>query len=140
HIVELARDDDRPYALDYAERLFDDVFELHGDRVRADDAAVVAGLARFDGRTVAFAGHQKGRDLKDRVRRNFGSAHPEGYRKAIRTMEIADRHGFPLLTFVDTPGAYPGIAAEQHGQGGAIARSHAVMLRLRVPTIACIVG
>jgi acetyl-CoA carboxylase carboxyl transferase subunit alpha len=140
HIVELARDDERPYTLDYVERLFEDVFELHGDRVRADDAAVVAGIGRFDGRAVAFIGHQKGRDIKDRVRRNFGSAHPEGYRKAIRTMELADRHGFPIVTFVDTPGAYPGVAAEQHGQGGAIARSHATMLRIAVPTVACIVG
>jgi acetyl-CoA carboxylase carboxyl transferase subunit alpha len=140
HIVELARDDERPYTLDYVERLFEDVFELHGDRVRADDAAVVAGFGRFDGRTVAFVGHQKGRDLKDRVRRNFGSAHPEGYRKAMRTMAIADRQRFPVITFVDTPGAYPGIAAEQHGQGGAIARAHAVMLKLTVPTVACVVG
>ncbi len=139
-IVELAREDDRPYTLDYVERLFDDVFRVHGDRVRADDAAVVAGLGRFDGRTVVFVGHQKGRDIKDRVRRNFGSAHPEGYRKAIRTMELADRHDFPVLTFVDTPGAYPGVAAEQHGQGGAIARSHATMLRLSVPTVACVIG
>ena len=138
--VELARHQDRPYTLDYVERLFEDVFELHGDRVRADDAAVVAGLGRFEGRTVAFVGHQKGRDIKDRVRRNFGSAHPEGYRKAMRTMELADAHGFPLITFVDTPGAYPGVAAEQHGQGGAIARSHATMLRIAVPTVACIVG
>jgi acetyl-CoA carboxylase carboxyl transferase subunit alpha len=139
-IVERARDDERPYTLDYVERLFEDVFEFHGDRVRADDAAVVTGLGRFNGRTVAFAGHQKGRDLKDRVRRNFGSAHPEGYRKAMRTMAIADRQRIPLVTFVDTPGAYPGVAAEQHGQGGAIARSHAVMLKLTVPAVACIVG
>jgi len=140
HVVELARDDDRPYTLDYVERLFEDVFRLHGDRVRADDAAIVAGLGRFDGRTVAFIGHQKGRDIKDRVRRNFGSAHPEGYRKAIRTMELADRHNFPLVTFVDTPGAYPGVAAEQHGQGGAIARCHAAMLRVGVPALACVIG
>jgi acetyl-CoA carboxylase carboxyl transferase subunit alpha len=139
-IVELARDDGRPYTLDYVERLFEDVFELRGDRVRADDAAVVTGLGRFNGRTVAFVGHQKGRDLKDRVRRNFGSAHPEGYRKAMRTMAMADRQRIPLITFIDTPGAYPGVAAEQHGQGGAIARSHAVMLNLAVPTVACIVG
>jgi acetyl-CoA carboxylase carboxyl transferase subunit alpha len=139
-IVELARDDERPYTLDYVERLFDDVFRLHGDRVRADDAAVVAGLGRFEGRTVAFIGHQKGRDIKDRVRRNFGSAHPEGYRKAIRTMELADLHDLPIVTFVDTPGAYPGVAAEQHGQGGAIARSHATMLRIGVPTVACVIG
>jgi acetyl-CoA carboxylase carboxyl transferase subunit alpha len=140
HAVELARDDDRPYTLDYVERLFDDVFRIHGDRVRADDAAVVAGLAKFDGRTIVFVGHQKGRDLKDRVRRNFGSAHPEGYRKAMRAMKLANRHGFPVISLVDTPGAYPGVAAEQHGQGGAIARSHAVMLRLEVPTVACIIG
>jgi acetyl-CoA carboxylase carboxyl transferase subunit alpha len=139
-IVELARDDERPYTLDYVERLFEDVFRVHGDRVRADDAAVVAGLGRFDGRTVAFVGHQKGRDIKDRVRRNFGSAHPEGYRKAIRTMELAERHGLPIVTFVDTPGAYPGVAAEQHGQGGAIARSHAAMLRVGIPTVACVIG
>src|SRR5829696_880286 len=140
HVVEIARDDDRPYTLAYVERLFEDVDRLHGDRVRADDAAIVAGLGRFDGRTVAFVGHQKGRDIKDRVRRNFGSAHPEGYRKAIRTMELADRHDFPLVTFVDTPGAYPGVAAEQHGQGGAIARCHAAMLRLGVPAVACVIG
>jgi acetyl-CoA carboxylase carboxyl transferase subunit alpha len=139
-IVELARDEDRPYTLDYVERLFEDVFRIHGDRVRADDAAVVAGLGRFDGRTVAFVGQQKGRDIKDRVRRNFGSAHPEGYRKAMRTMALADQHGFPLISFVDTPGAYPGVAAEQHGQGGAIARAHAAMLRIEVPTVACIIG
>jgi acetyl-CoA carboxylase carboxyl transferase subunit alpha len=140
HTVELARDDDRPYTLDYVERLFDDVFRIHGDRVRADDAAVVAGLGKFEGRTIVFVGHQKGRDLKDRVRRNFGSAHPEGYRKAMRAMKLANRHGFPVISLVDTPGAYPGVAAEQHGQGGAIARSHAVMLRLEVPTVACIIG
>src|SRR5215218_2825961 len=140
HVVELARDDDRPYTLDYVERLFEDVFRIHGDRVRADDAAIVAGLGRFDGRTVAFIGHQKGRDIKDRVRRNFGSALPEGYRKAIRMMEPADRHSIPLVTFVDTPGAYPGVAAEQHGQGGAIARCHQTMLRLGVPAVACVIG
>src|SRR5829696_1285789 len=140
HVVELARDDDRPYTLDYVERLFEDVFRIHGDRVRADDAAIVAGLGSFDGRTVAFIGHQKGRDIKDRVRRNFGSAHPEGYRKAIRMMELADRHSIPLVTFVDTPGAYPGVAAEQHGQGGAIARCHQTMLRIGVPAVACVIG
>jgi acetyl-CoA carboxylase carboxyl transferase subunit alpha len=138
--VQLARHEDRPYTLDYVERLLDDWVELHGDRGRADDHAVVAGLGRFDGRTVALVGQQKGRDIKDRIDRNFGSAHPEGYRKAMRLMELADRHGFPLLTLVDTPGAYPGIAAEQHGQGGAIARSHALMARLGIPTVACIIG
>src|SRR5207302_1747167 len=98
------------------------------------------GLARFDGRTIALIGQQKGRDIKERTRRSFGMAYPEGYRKAMRTMDVADRHGFPLITFVDTPGAYPGVAAEQHGQGGAIARSQARMLRLQVPTIACVIG
>jgi acetyl-CoA carboxylase carboxyl transferase subunit alpha len=126
--------------LDYVERLLEDWVELHGDRGRADDHAVVAGLGRFEGRTVAVVGQQKGRDIKDRIDRNFGSAHPEGYRKAMRTMELANRHGFPLITLVDTPGAYPGVAAEQHGQGGAIARSHALMARVEIPTVACIIG
>jgi acetyl-CoA carboxylase carboxyl transferase subunit alpha len=138
--VQLARHEDRPYTLDYVERLVDDWVELHGDRGRADDHAIVAGLGRFDGRTVAVVGQQKGRDIKDRIDRNFGSAHPEGYRKAMRVMELANRHAFPLVTLVDTPGAYPGVAAEQHGQGGAIARSHALMARLEVPAVACIIG
>ena len=138
--VELARHQDRPYTLDYVTRLFDDFFELRGDRFRADDQAIVAGLAKFDGRTVALVGQQKGRDTKERAQRNFGMAYPEGYRKAMRTMQLADTFGFPLITFVDTPGAYPGVAAEQHGQGGAIARSQAVMLRLRTPTVACVIG
>jgi acetyl-CoA carboxylase carboxyl transferase subunit alpha len=138
--VELARHDERPFTLDYVARLFDDFFELHGDRFRADDPAIVAGLGRFDGRTVAIVGQQKGRDIKERSRRNFGMAYPEGYRKAMRTMQLADTFGFPLITFVDTPGAYPGVAAEQHGQGGAIARSQAVMLRLQIPTVACVIG
>jgi len=134
--VQLARHEDRPYTLDYVERLLDDWVELHGDRGRADDHAIVAGLGRFDGTTVALVGQQKGRDIKDRIDRNFGSAHPEGYRKAMRVMELAGRHGFPVITLVDTPGAYPGIAAEQHGQGGAIARAHALMARLEVPVVA----
>jgi acetyl-CoA carboxylase carboxyl transferase subunit alpha len=138
--VELARHPERPYTLDYVDRLLDDWFELHGDRNRGDDAAIVAGLGRFAGRTIALVGQQKGRDTKERASRNFGMAYPEGYRKAMRTMELADRHGFPLVTFVDTPGAYPGVAAEQHGQGGAIARSQARMVRLDVPTVACVIG
>ena len=138
--VELARHPDRPYTLDYVERLLDDFVELHGDRGRGDDAAVVAGLGRFAGRTIALVGHQKGRDIKERTRRNFGMPYPEGYRKAMRVMELADRHGFPLVCLVDTPGAYPGVAAEQHGQGGAIARSQAVMARLGVPSLACVIG
>jgi len=138
--VELARDKNRPYTLDYVERILDDWFELHGDRGRMDDGAIVAGLGSLAGRTVALVGHQKGRDLKENVARNFGMAYPEGYRKATRTMQLADRHGFPLVTLVDTPGAYPGILAEQHGQGGAIARSQALMLRLGIPTVAVVIG
>ena len=138
--VELARHQDRPYTLDYVERLLEDWVELHGDRGRADDAALVVGLGRFNGRTVALLGNQKGRDIKERTHRNFGMAYPEGYRKAMRLMELADGHGFPLISLVDIPGAYPGVAAEQHGQGGAIARSQALMSRLNVPTIACVIG
>ena len=138
--VELARHPDRPYTLDYVERILDDFVELHGDRGRADDHAIVAGLGRFDGRTVALLGHQKGRDVKERTERNFGMAFPEGYRKAMRVMRLADQHGFPLITLIDTPGAYPGVAAEQHGQGGAIARSQALMARLGVPIVSCIIG
>ena len=138
--VELARHPDRPYTLDYVERLLEDWVELHGDRGRADDGALVTGIGRLDGRTIALVGHQKGRDVKERLDRQFGMAYPEGYHKAMRVMEIADRFGFPLLALVDTPGAYPGVAAEQHGQGGAIARSQAAMLRLSIPTVACIIG
>jgi acetyl-CoA carboxylase carboxyl transferase subunit alpha len=138
--VKLARHDDRPYTMDYVERLIEDWVELHGDRFHADDAAIVAGLGRFDGRSIALIGNQKGRDVKERSRRNFGMAYPEGYRKAMRVMELADRHGFPIISLVDIPGAYPGVAAEQHGQGGAIARSQALMARLRVPIVACVIG
>ena len=138
--VELARHQDRPYTLDYVERVCDDFIELHGDRSLADDSAIVAGLARFDGRTIALVGHQKGRDIRERTHRNFGMTYPEGYRKAMRVMEVADRHAFPVITLVDTPGAYPGVAAEQHGQGGWIARCQLQMARLGVPTIACIIG
>jgi acetyl-CoA carboxylase carboxyl transferase subunit alpha len=138
--VELARHPDRPYTLDYVERLLEDWVELHGDRGRADDGALVTGIGRLDGRTIALVGHQKGRDVKERLDRQFGMAYPEGYHKAMRVMEIADRFGFPLVSLIDTPGAYPGVAAEQHGQGGAIARSQAAMLRLSIPTVACIIG
>jgi acetyl-CoA carboxylase carboxyl transferase subunit alpha len=138
--VELARHQDRPYTLDYVARLLDDWVELHGDRGRVDDHAIVTGLGRLNGRTIVLVGHQKGRDVRERTQRNFGMAYPEGYRKAMRAMELADRHGFPLITFVDTPGAYPGVAAEQHGQGGAIARSQATMVRLRIPTVCAIIG
>jgi acetyl-CoA carboxylase carboxyl transferase alpha subunit len=138
--VELARHPERPYSLDYVNRLLDDWFELHGDRQHGDDAALVAGIGRFRGRTVVLIGNQKGRDVKERTRRNFGMAYPEGYGKAMRAMDLAERHRFPVVTLVDIPGAYPGVIAEQHGQGGAIARSQALMSRLRVPTITCVIG
>ncbi|MFN2627397.1 MAG: acetyl-CoA carboxylase carboxyltransferase subunit alpha [Gaiellaceae bacterium] len=138
--VELARHPERPYTLDYVEALLDDWFELHGDRGRADDGAMVAGLGRLDGRTVVLVGQQKGRDIQERTKRQFGMPYPEGYRKAIRAMELADRLGFPVVSLVDTPGAYPGVAAEQHGQGGMIAQSQALMARLSVPTVACVIG
>jgi acetyl-CoA carboxylase carboxyl transferase subunit alpha len=138
--VELARLAERPYTLDYVDRLLDDWFELHGDRSRADDGAMVTGLGKLDGRTVALVGQQKGRDIQERTKRQFGMPYPEGYRKAIRVLELADLHGFPVISLVDTPGAYPGVAAEQHGQGGAIAFSQAVMSRLKVPTVACVIG
>jgi acetyl-CoA carboxylase carboxyl transferase subunit alpha len=138
--VELARHQDRPYTLDYVERMFDDFIELHGDRSLADDAAVVTGVGRFGGRTVVLIGHQKGRDIRERTHRNFGMTYPEGYRKAMRVMEFADRHRFPVLTLVDTPGAYPGVVAEQHGQGGWIARCQLAMLRLGVPSVTCVIG
>src|ERR687886_2880037 len=123
--VELARHQDRPYTLDYVDRMLEDWVELHGDRARTDDGALVTGLGKLDGRTIVLIGHQKGRDVKERLDRQFGMAYPEGYVKAMRAMEIAQRFGFPVLSLVDTPGAYPGVAAEQHGQGGAIARSQA---------------
>jgi acetyl-CoA carboxylase carboxyl transferase subunit alpha len=138
--VELARHPERPYTLDYVERFVDDWVELHGDRGRADDGALVTGLGKLAGRTIALVGHQKGRDVKERLDRQFGMAFPEGYHKAMRIMEIAERFQFPLVSLVDTPGAYPGVAAEQHGQGGAIARTQAEMSRLTVPTVACIIG
>ena len=138
--VELARHPDRPYARDYIERLVEDWFELHGDHSRADDGAMVAGIGKFGGRTIVVIGQQKGRDIQERTQRQFGMAQPEGYRKAIRAMELADRHGFPLVSLVDTPGAYPGVLAEQHGQGAAIAFSQATMARLCIPTVACVIG
>ena len=138
--VELARHPERPYTLDYVGYLLDDWFELHGDRGRGDDGAMVTGLGSLGGRTILLVGQQKGRDIQERTRRQFGMPYPEGYRKAIRAFELADRFGFPVVSLVDTPGAYPGVAAEQHGQGGAIARSQAAMARLTVPTVSCIIG
>lgn len=138
--VQLARHQERPYALDYTQRLFGEQYELHGDRAFGDDPALVCGLAAYRGRTVAFVGHQKGRDLKERAHRNFGSPRPEGYRKAIRTFELADRLGYPILTFIDTQGAYPGLTSEQRGQSGMIARSLLAMARVQVPVIASVIG
>jgi acetyl-CoA carboxylase carboxyl transferase subunit alpha len=138
--VQLSRHADRPYFLDYLDRLFEDFVELHGDRAFSDDPAVVAGFASFRGRSVAVVGHQKGRTTKDKVRRNFGMAHPEGYRKACRVMEMASRFGRPVLTFIDTAGAYPGIGAEERGQAQAIGESLITMARLRVPVVATVIG
>jgi acetyl-CoA carboxylase carboxyl transferase subunit alpha len=138
--VQLSRHPNRPYALDYIERIFDDFVELHGDRRFGDDAAVVAGLARLGDRSVAIVGHQKGRSTKEKVTRNFGQAHPEGCRKALRIYEMANRFGLPILTLIDTAGAYPGIGAEERGQSEAIGACLSAMARARVPIIATIIG
>ena len=138
--VKLARHPDRPYTLDFVERLFEDFVELHGDRRFADDPAIVCGFARFHGLPVVVVGQQKGRDTKQRGYRNFGMPKPEGYRKAIRTMKLADKFGRPIFTFVDTPGAYPGIDAEERGQAEAIAYNLREMAKLKVPVIVTIIG
>ncbi len=138
--VQLSRHPDRPYMLDYLEAIFDDFMELHGDRVFSDDPAIVSGFARFEGRSVAVIGHQKGRTTKLKVERNFGMAQPEGYRKACRIMDLANRFGRPVLTFIDTPGAYPGLGAEERGQSEAIGHALMVMAELRVPVIATVIG
>ena len=138
--TELARHSDRPYTLDYVERIFTDWTELHGDRNFGDDPAMICGIARFQGEEVMVVGHQKGRDIKSRVYRNFGQPNPEGYRKALRFMQMAQKFKRPLLTFVDTPGAYPGLGAEERGQAEAIARNLREMARLRVPIITTITG
>ncbi|MEY1661488.1 acetyl-CoA carboxylase carboxyltransferase subunit alpha [Isoalcanivorax beigongshangi] len=139
-ISQLSRHPQRPYTLDYISRIFDQFDELHGDRTFADDAAIVGGLARLEGRAVMVIGHQKGRAVKEKVRRNFGMPKPEGYRKALRLMEMAERFKLPILTFVDTPGAYPGIDAEERGQSEAIARNLLVASALKVPMIATVIG
>jgi acetyl-CoA carboxylase carboxyl transferase subunit alpha len=136
----VARNADRPYTLDYVGSLMSDWVELHGDRLFGDDPAVVAGLATFRGRTVAVVGHQKGRTTKERVHRNFGQPRPEGYRKALRIMRLAERFGLPLVSFVDTPGAFPGIEGEERGQAEAIARNLVEMADLRVPIVVTITG
>lgn len=139
-ISQLSRHPRRPYFLDYIRRLFTDFDELHGDRTFADDPAIVGGIARLDDSPVMVIGHQKGRSTKEKVRRNFGMPKPEGYRKALRLMEMAERFRLPILTFIDTPGAFPGIDAEERGQSEAIARNLMVMSKLRVPIIATVVG
>lgn len=139
-IAQMARHPQRPYTLDYISQIFTDFEELHGDRHFADDAAIVGGIARLDGRPVMVIGHQKGRDVKEKVRRNFGMPKPEGYRKACRLMQMAERFNMPLLTFIDTPGAYPGIDAEERGQSEAIAWNLQIMARLKTPIIATVIG
>jgi len=138
--VQLSRHPNRPYTLDYVEHLFEDWQELHGDRRFGDDPAIVGGLARYRGRSVVVVGHQKGRSTKEKVTRNFGQAHPEGNRKACRLYELASRFGLPILTFIDTQGAYPGIGAEERGQSEAIGACLAAMARAKVPIIATIIG
>ncbi|MDX1632825.1 MAG: acetyl-CoA carboxylase carboxyltransferase subunit alpha, partial [Thermoanaerobaculia bacterium] len=136
----VARHFDRPYTLDYVELLTEEWVELHGDRSYADDPAIVSGFARFRGRPVAIVGHQKGRDTKARIRRNFGQPRPEGYRKALRIMKLAEKFGRPVLSFIDTPGAYPGLGAEERGQAEAIAHNLIEMAGLRVPVIVVVTG
>lgn len=138
--VQLSRHPNRPYTLDYIARLFDDFVELSGDRRFADDASIVGGLARYHDRSVVVVGHQKGRSTKENMVRNFGMPNPEGYRKAIRLYEMADRFGLPVLTFIDTPGAYPGIEAEERGQAEAIADAIEVMARVGVPVVTTVIG
>jgi acetyl-CoA carboxylase carboxyl transferase subunit alpha len=138
--AQIARHQQRPYTLDFVNLLFTDFMELHGDRGYADDKAIVAGLAKYRGRPVAIIGHQKGRDTKQRLIRNFGQPKPEGYRKALRVMQLAAKFGRPILTFIDTQGAYPGIDAEERGQGEAIARNLREMARLPVPVIVTVTG
>jgi len=139
-ISQLARHPQRPYTMDYIVRMFDGFEELHGDRHYADDHAIVGGIARLDDTPVMVIGQQKGRDTKEKLLRNFGMPRPEGYRKALRLMEMAERFGLPVLTFIDTPGAYPGIGAEERGQSEAIARNLLVMARLRTPVICTVIG
>ncbi len=139
-VARLARHPLRPYTLDYINYLFSDFEELHGDRHFADDPAIVGGIARLEGRPVMIIGHQKGREVREKVRRNFGMPRPEGYRKACRLMEMAERFKMPILTFIDTPGAYPGIDAEERGQSEAIAWNLRVMARLKTPIIATVIG
>lgn len=139
-IAQLARHPQRPYTLDYVSAIFTDFQELHGDRMYADDPAIVGGPARLDGQPVMIIGHQKGRDTKERVRRNYGMPKPEGYRKALRLMKLAERFRLPLITFIDTAGAYPGVGAEERGQSEAIARNLFEMARLQTPIVSVVIG
>ena len=139
-IAQLARHPQRPYTLDYIEKCFTDFQELHGDRMYADDHSLVGGLARLEGEPVVLIGHQKGRDTKERVWRNYGMARPEGYRKGLRLMNLAEKFGLPVITMIDTPGAYPGIGAEERGQAEAIARNLFVMSTLNVPIVSVVIG
>ena len=139
-IAQVARHPQRPYTLDYVSHLFTDFEELHGDRNYADDRAIVGGLARFNGQAVMVLGHQKGRDTKEKIVRNFGMPRPEGYRKALRLMRLAEKFGLPIMVFIDTPGAYPGIDAEERGQSEAIGRNILVMSQLQVPVICTVIG
>jgi len=139
-IAQVARHPQRPYTLDYAGLIFTDFEELHGDRAYADDASIVGGLARFGGQSVMVIGHQKGRDTKEKIHRNFGMPRPEGYRKALRLMRLAEKFGIPVMTFVDTPGAYPGIGAEERGQSEAIGRNLYAMAELKVPIVVTVIG
>jgi acetyl-CoA carboxylase carboxyl transferase subunit alpha len=138
--VQLARHPKRPHTIDYINNLFTDFIELHGDRRFADDKAIIAGFANFEGKSVCVIGHEKGRDTKEKIERNFGMPHPEGYRKAIRVMKLAEKFKRPIFTFIDTPGAYPGIGAEERGQSQAIAESLMVMGSLKTPIIATVIG
>lgn len=139
-VSQLARHPQRPYTLDYIERIFSEFEELHGDRLFADDPAIIGGLARLDGRSVVVIGHQKGRDTREKVERNFGMPRPEGYRKALRLMQMAERFDLPIVTLIDTPGAYPGVGAEERGQSAAIARNLYVMAALKTPIISVVIG
>jgi acetyl-CoA carboxylase carboxyl transferase subunit alpha len=139
-IAQVARHPQRPYTLDYANGIFEGFEELHGDRAFADDAAIVGGLARFNGETCMVIGHQKGRDTKEKIRRNFGMPRPEGYRKALRLMKLAEKFSVPVFTFIDTPGAYPGVGAEERGQSEAIGRNLYAMSELKVPIVCTVIG
>lgn len=138
--VQLARHPQRPYTLDYISMIFSDFLEIHGDRVFSDDQAIICGFAKLDNQKIIIIGHQKGRDLKDNIKRNFGCAHPEGYRKALRVMQMAEKFNLPVVIFIDTPGAYPGVGAEERGQAQAIALNLREMTRIAVPILAVVIG